>query len=134
MAARENAVSRILEAGPALLPLLTQLEQRPGELAEPGTQDFLRRLLVAAREQWPGAVPAAQAPRDATLPLNEPLSSRELQIIEWMARGDSNADIGQHLKISENTVKWHLKNVFAKLCVTNRTAAVIAAQQRHLLG
>jgi LuxR family maltose regulon positive regulatory protein len=62
------------------------------------------------------------------------LSGREIQVLEWMARGDSNAAIGTHLLISENTVKWHIKNVFAKLGVNNRTAAVMAARQRRLLA
>ena len=87
----------------------------------------LRRLRAAAEPPRPGyAVRGAGA-------LIEALSGRELEILEWIARGDSNAVIGAHLLISENTVKWHVKNMFAKLGVNNRTAAVMAAQQHQLL-
>ena len=72
--------------------------------------------------------------RNGTSVFVESFSSREIQILEWMARGDSNATIGSHLLISENTVKWHIKNLFAKLGVNNRTAAVTTAQQHQLLA
>ena len=67
-------------------------------------------------------------------PLVEPLHRRETQIVELLARGKSNADIRKLLFISENTVKWHIKNIFAKLGVNNRTAAVVAAQRLKIIS
>lgn len=58
------------------------------------------------------------------------LSSREMEVLELVARGRSNAEIGATLFVSETTVKSHLSHIFSKLNVTSRTAAVSAA--RHL--
>ncbi|MCL1037501.1 LuxR C-terminal-related transcriptional regulator [Shewanella submarina] len=52
------------------------------------------------------------------------LSHRESQIAPLLARGLSNKQISQHLGISDNTVKFHLKNLFSKLKVATRTEAV----------
>ena len=55
------------------------------------------------------------------------LSPRELEVLRLVARGLSNADIGRELYISEATVKTHLLRAFAKLGVSDRTAAVTTA-------
>ena len=55
------------------------------------------------------------------------LTARELDVLRLVARGLSNADIGRELSIGEATVKTHLIRAFAKLEVTDRTAAVTAA-------
>jgi len=61
------------------------------------------------------------------------LSTRETQVIRLVAQGFTNATIGQNLYISEATVKTHLLRIFAKLDVTDRTAAVATAMSRHLI-
>jgi LuxR family maltose regulon positive regulatory protein len=131
---QENALRRFLDAGPLIVAPLLDVTQRNGLNGNYAQRDFLTRLLAASRERGiaPGrARPGATGNGNGLI---EALSSRELQILGWIARGDSNAVIGAHLLISENTVKWHIKNVFAKLGVNNRTAAVIAAQQHQLLA
>jgi len=55
------------------------------------------------------------------------LSPRELQVLRLVARGLSNVEIGRELSISEATVKTHLLRAFAKLGVSDRTAAVTTA-------
>ena len=52
------------------------------------------------------------------------LSERERQIMAWVAQGKTNPEIGCILRISEFTVKNHLKSIFSKLDVTNRAQAV----------
>lgn len=61
------------------------------------------------------------------------LTSRELEVLGLLARGRSNKEIGQSLYISETTVKSHVKRLFAKLHVLNRTEALIAAARRGLV-
>ena len=64
----------------------------------------------------------------------EALTSREVEVLELVARGSSNADIAAALFISEATVKTHLLHVFAKLGVDDRTAAVVAALERGIIA
>jgi two-component system, NarL family, nitrate/nitrite response regulator NarP len=52
------------------------------------------------------------------------LTKREVEVMKWIARGCSNKQIAARLFISEETVKKHVKNIFAKLSVTNRIAAL----------
>ncbi|MEE6263473.1 response regulator transcription factor [Plantactinospora sonchi] len=60
-------------------------------------------------------------------PRQEALSPREVQVLRLVARGLSNPEIGRELHISEATVKTHLLRAFAKLGVSDRTAAVTTA-------
>ena len=66
-------------------------------------------------------------------PPRESLSARETEVLAQVARGRTNAEIGQALFISEATVKTHLLRVFGKLGVSGRTAAVTTAIERGLL-
>ncbi|MFF3666924.1 response regulator [Microtetraspora malaysiensis] len=66
-------------------------------------------------------------------PVAESLSPREAQVLSLVARGLTNAEIGTELFISEATVKTHLLRVFAKLGVSDRTAAVTTALGRGLI-
>jgi DNA-binding NarL/FixJ family response regulator len=66
-------------------------------------------------------------------PGHEALSAREIEILEHVARGRTNKDIGTALFISEATVKTHLLHIFAKLDVQDRTQAVTVALDRGIL-
>ncbi|MFI1581086.1 response regulator [Embleya sp. NPDC020630] len=61
------------------------------------------------------------------------LTSREIQVLNAVADGLSNADIGARLVIAEATVKTHLLRIFAKLDVRDRTHAVVTAIETGLL-
>ncbi|RAQ95023.1 DNA-binding response regulator [Thermogemmatispora tikiterensis] len=56
-----------------------------------------------------------------------PLSSREIEILDHIARGRSNKEIAKVLKISDQTVKNHITSILKKLAVNDRTAAVVYA-------
>jgi DNA-binding NarL/FixJ family response regulator len=103
-------------------------------------------LKDAPREQLFGAIRAAArgesvlSPSVATrvlgrmrAPAEEALSPRELEILQAVARGLSNKDIGRQLYVSEATVKTHLLRVFSKLGVDDRTAAVTVALERGII-
>jgi len=62
------------------------------------------------------------------------LTPRELEVLEAVATGQSNREVARSLYLSEATVKSHLVQVFAKLDVRSRTAAVVRARELGLLG
>jgi DNA-binding NarL/FixJ family response regulator len=64
---------------------------------------------------------------------SEPLTGRELNVLELLARGKSNKEIGVSLYISETTVKSHLRSIFRKLNVLSRTEAISVAGRRGLI-
>jgi DNA-binding NarL/FixJ family response regulator len=66
-------------------------------------------------------------------PAREPLSERELDVLELIAKGFSNREAAARLYISEATVKTHLIHLYAKLGVTDRAAAVAVSYDRGLL-
>ena len=63
----------------------------------------------------------------------EALSPREIDVLQRMAVGKSNKEIGAELFISEGTVKTHIKSIFSKLDVVSRTEAVATATRRGLI-
>ncbi len=66
-------------------------------------------------------------------PSEEGLSTREIEVLELVARGTSNKEIAKQLWVSETTVKSHMLHIFDKLSVTDRTAAVTAALKRGII-
>ena len=81
-----------------------------------GVLDILRPHLTDIRERW--------EPR-RRLPL---LTRRETEVLELVAQGLTNGEIAHRLVVSRTTVRTHLENVFAKLDVHTRTAAVARLQ------
>jgi DNA-binding NarL/FixJ family response regulator len=61
------------------------------------------------------------------------LSKRELSILEQLESGASNQEIGKRLFLAEQTVKFHLTNIYRKLGVSTRTEAVHNAYERGLI-
>ena len=60
------------------------------------------------------------------------ISTREMQTLEQLCMGLSNKEIARNLDIQEVTVKLHVKNLFSKLGVSNRTQAALLAKERHI--
>jgi len=85
---------------------------------------------VAAGQQW---IPEDVASQLASRKKLEPLTSREVQILNELAKGLANKEIAAVLNISEYTVKDHLKNILGKLQVADRTEAVTTAIQRGII-
>ena len=65
--------------------------------------------------------------------LNEPLTPREVQVVELLAEGLPNKAIAARLGISDQTVKFHLASISSKLGAANRTDAVRRAVRRGLI-
>ena len=80
---------------------------------------------TADRRAEPPAVPAGE---------DLPLTARELEILKLVASGFTNGDIARRLWVTEQTVKFHLRNIYRKLEVSNRTQASHIAYVRGLVG
>jgi two-component system, NarL family, response regulator LiaR len=61
------------------------------------------------------------------------LTARELDVLRLMSEHCNNAEIARRLFVSENTVKTHASNIFAKLCCSDRAAAVLIAWKHRLI-
>jgi LuxR family maltose regulon positive regulatory protein len=61
------------------------------------------------------------------------LTARELEVLGLMAQGLTNQQISARAQISMTTVKWHVKNIFAKLGVGTRVGALVRARELRLV-
>lgn len=93
------------------------------------------RIVDAIRDVHRGKrhIDPAVAEQIALYVADEPLTDRELAVLECVAAGQSNRDVAVELGLAEETVKSHLKNIFQKLDVTDRLRAVTVAAQRGIL-
>jgi LuxR family maltose regulon positive regulatory protein len=92
--------------------------------------DYARRLLTGfgtAEER----LPASHAP---VQPLVEALSERELEVLRLLATDLDGPEIASQLMVSLNTMRTHTKNIFSKLGVNNRRAAVRRAEELQLVS
>jgi DNA-binding NarL/FixJ family response regulator len=64
----------------------------------------------------------------------DPLTARELEVLRWLAQGLSNKEIARRLHLTEETVKFHVRHILAKLDVQSRTQAVLAAMRLGLIS
>jgi len=95
------------------------------DLAAAVRQAFEQSLYFASAATTPTSVPLAD---------EIPLTRREVEILRLVADGRSNAQLARTLWVTEQTVKFHLSNVYRKLGVANRTEASRWAQLHGLVG
>ncbi len=77
--------------------------------------------------------PLCAQPSHVRTTLPEPLSERERELLQALARGHSNRELAELLGISVGTVRWHLSNIYGKLGVRRRTQAIARAQALDLI-
>jgi DNA-binding NarL/FixJ family response regulator len=88
---------------------------------------------VRAVRRGERVIPHAVAVRLAEFPERSELTERELEVLQLVARGLSNKQVARVIGRTDETVKIHLKNVFTKLGVADRTEAVTVALTRGLI-
>jgi len=122
-----------VEAGPPMADMLQQLHKQNVAV------DYIEKLLAAFRGDEQVAFQdisgpqAAPTPSVSPQPLIEPLTNRELELLELLAQYRQNKEIAEQLFISTETVKSHLKNIYGKLNVTNRREAVTRARSLGII-
>lgn len=120
----EDDTEYLIDSGPLAVPLLQYARQwtrdrAAGSLVRQAIGVALARLAVA------GGVGPSEGARQ--------LSERELEVLMELVQGSPNKVIARALQMTENTVKFHLKNVFQKLGVQHRTQAIRVAREQGLI-
>jgi DNA-binding NarL/FixJ family response regulator len=92
-------------------------------------------LLTAIRTVSAGGkhIPASIAQQLVGHMQSDAISEREIQVLSLVAVGKRNKEIAADLSIAEDTVKMHVRNIFSKLDVTDRTEAVTVALRRGII-
>jgi DNA-binding NarL/FixJ family response regulator len=106
-----------------------------GYLLKDAPTHELRRAVraTAAGETVLAPAVASRLLRQTRRPPQDALTPREVEVLQLVARGATNRDVGRALHLSEATVKSHLLHAFTKLGVDDRTAAVTTALERGLI-
>jgi LuxR family maltose regulon positive regulatory protein len=126
-------IRTFLDLGPPMADLLKRLSKQKR------LDDFIRKLLDAFRDDERGESPDvsdSRAPLPPSLgeqPLIEPLTHREIEILDLLAKRMYSREIADKLFISPETVKTHLRNIYQKLLVKTRREAVDEARKLGIL-
>jgi DNA-binding NarL/FixJ family response regulator len=97
-------------------------------------EDLFRAVRAASRgESVLAPAVAARLMTRMRAPAKENLSAREIEVLQLVAAGNNNQEIGKALHISTATVKTHLIHIFEKLDVSDRTSAVTVALERGVI-
>lgn len=117
-----------LDEGEPMAQLMAQLA--------PENESARQLLALFAGEESGGEKTAVlpTTPPTSQNPLIEPLSERELDVLQLIAEGFSNQEIAMKLSVSLSTVKWHSSNIYGKLAVKNRSQAVAKARTLRVLS
>ena len=128
LAEPEGYIRLFVDEGPAMSALLQCVH------VQGIAPTYINTLLAAFDIQQPDQESIKKPSRFPLSSLLEPLSERELEVLELIAEGKSNEEIGRTLYVSMGTVKTHLKHIYGKLDVHTRTQAVARAREVRLLS
>jgi len=121
LAEPEGYVRIFVDEGPPMAHLLYEAATRGV------APDYVQRLLAAFPVSEPEQAHTL-SPKSHEPEWVEPLSKRELEVLQLIAKGLTNQEIGSRLFLSLNTVKAHTRNIYGKLGVHSRTQAVARAR------
>jgi LuxR family maltose regulon positive regulatory protein len=124
LAEPEGYIRVFLDVGEPARELLAAYLRSPAPVQKKFAQKILDAFSLTAQ---PGS------PRPQPGGLVEPLTPRELEVLQLIALGKTNPDIARQLIVSPGTVKAHTASIYRKLAVANRTEAVARARQLGLL-
>lgn len=118
----EGFVRTFLEEGPTVQALLRELHAEQSDEPDAGLERWLR--------QSPSTQPETAAAASSTLV--DPLTHKELKVLQLLGQGLSNAAMAEKLFVSDSTVRTHLRNINLKLHASSRTQAVAIARKMGL--
>jgi LuxR family maltose regulon positive regulatory protein len=121
LAEPEEYIRLFVDEGQAIAELLRQLN------AQKLFPHYLPKLLNALQTAGPASSDLAR------LPLLDPLSEREIELLQLIAAGMSNQELAATLFLTVGTVKWHLNNIYSKLDARSRTQAIARARELGLI-
>jgi LuxR family maltose regulon positive regulatory protein len=145
LAEPEGYVRIFVDEGKPMAELLTRIEAKDGTLR---VKEYILKLLSAFelhKEIYPSGSALRSTPveknRSSLLakqavspqPLIEPLSERELEVLRLLRTDLNGPEIARELMVSLSTLRTHTQNIYAKLGVNNRRAAVRRAEELDLL-
>jgi LuxR family maltose regulon positive regulatory protein len=131
LAEPSGLVGSIADAGPEIATIVSDLDRQRAVGATTAVRlALVEKLRTACSDVWGDA---ANEMRARAHNLGSLLSPREREILSLIAEGQSNKAIARRLGLGPETVKTHLKNVFAKLGVERRTQAVVRAEELGLV-
>jgi len=123
LSAPQGALRSLRDEGPAFLDVVVFARHRiPSWKTNSDTGAFVERLLAGRQRATLGGAAARQTPMPQ-------FSSREADVARLLSSGQTNREVAKALAMAPDTVKWHLKNIFGKLSVSNRTQAVLRLQE-----
>ena len=128
MAEPEGYVSTFMDEGEQMQLLISDFRLR---ISDPPLNDYVDRLLLAFSQAKP-ALTQIRNEKSTIKNLVEPLSERELEVLKLLRSELSGPEIAQQLVVSLNTLRTHTKNIFNKLGVNNRRAAIHRAEELDL--
>jgi LuxR family maltose regulon positive regulatory protein len=127
LAAPQGVMRSLVDEGPAFQEVVAfGMTRMPSWRAEGEAGHFVRSLLDTHK---PADVVAGPLPHRFPTPQ---FTAKEADVMRLLSGGHSNRAIADRLAMAPDTVKWHLKNIFGKLSVSNRTQAVLRLQELGL--
>jgi LuxR family transcriptional regulator, maltose regulon positive regulatory protein len=134
LAEPQGFIRPIVDEGKPMAELLAKIEEKK---TTPRVRDYVIRLLsiIEERKAPDGEAPSSLLPKQAGSPqaLIEPLSQRELEVLRLLRSDISGPEIARELILSLATVRTHTQNIYAKLGVNHRRAAIRRAEELKLL-
>jgi LuxR family maltose regulon positive regulatory protein len=131
-ASREGFVRLLLDEGEPVLRLVrrfhTLQQETTARRSDPILLTYLGRVVNASgvvHPDWDDSGPEDQ--------LIQPLTRKEIQVLEYVAKGCSNSQVAETLGLSESTVRTHLRNIHAKLSARSRAEAVAIARRLDVI-
>ncbi len=138
VAQAEGYVRLLLDEGPAVGTLLRRAQatlQASAERTDPLVDDCLQRLIaLAGDEPLADEPPPPAEPPAPGAPLDEPLTRKEIRVLQLLAEGYSNSVMAEKLFVSDSTVRTHLRNINLKLGARSRTQAVAIARRLGVMA